>query len=130
MLDLSLEQLFGPGATQTATTLTIQKAALASVGLTVSPTNRAEALICALALLALRNWEGTVTAPGGIAITAGGKPLTYKQPRDLYEKLRLFEWERKLSAGKQFDTIVAEFFVFPPTDIGNPLTPDLMNYGD
>lgn len=129
MLDLNLQQLFGPGASQTASTLTIQKSALAEAGLSTSASNRAESLIVALALVALRNWEGTITAPGGIVITAGGKPLTYRQPRDFYEKLRLFEWERKLSAGKQLDTIVAEIFLNPPTDPGTPLTPDLMNYG-
>lgn len=130
MLSLTLAQLFGEGASQSSASLTIQKSALAEVGLSPSASNRAESLIVALALVALRNWEGQVTAPGGIAITAGGKPLTYRQPRDLYEKIRLFQWERKFNQGKQLDTIVAEIFLNPPTLPGIPLTPDLMNYGD
>ncbi|AFY64676.1 hypothetical protein [Geitlerinema sp. PCC 7407] len=46
----TLTQVFGAGATQTSTSLTIQKADLASVGLTADATDSAEALVVALLL--------------------------------------------------------------------------------
>jgi len=52
MPEPSLIQVFGAGASQTATNFTILKADLATVGLTASATNTAESLIVALLLLA------------------------------------------------------------------------------
>lgn len=52
MAEPTLTQVFGPGATQTATTLSIAKADLTAVGLTASATNTAESLFVALLLLA------------------------------------------------------------------------------
>lgn len=52
MAEPLLTQVFGPGATQTATTVTILKADLQTVGLTPSATNTAESLYVALLLLA------------------------------------------------------------------------------
>lgn len=52
MAEPTLIQVFGSGATQSATTLTIAKADLAAVGLTASATNTAESLLVALVLLA------------------------------------------------------------------------------
>jgi len=52
MAEPTLTQVFGPGAAQTTTTLSIAKADLASVGLTASATNTAESLFVALLLLA------------------------------------------------------------------------------
>ncbi|WP_414587403.1 hypothetical protein [Scytonema sp. PCC 10023] len=52
MAEPQLTDVFGPGATQTATTLTISKADLATVGLSASATNSAESLVVALLLLA------------------------------------------------------------------------------
>lgn len=52
MAEPTLTQVFGAGATQTATTLSIAKADLAAVGLTASATNTAESLFVALLLLA------------------------------------------------------------------------------
>lgn len=52
MAEPTLTQVFGAGATQTATTLSIAKADLAAVGLTASATNTAESLLVALFLLA------------------------------------------------------------------------------
>lgn len=48
----TLVQVFGTGATQDINTLTIQKSALAAVGLTASSSNTAESLMVALLLLA------------------------------------------------------------------------------
>lgn len=52
MPEPSLTAIFGAGATQTATTLSIAKADLTAVGLTASATNTAESLFVALLLLA------------------------------------------------------------------------------
>lgn len=52
MAEPSLQQIFGAGATQTATTLSIAKTDLAAVSLTASATNTAESLLVALLLLA------------------------------------------------------------------------------
>ena len=52
MAEPTLTQVFGAGAAQTATVLTIAKADLAAVGLTASNTNTAESLFVALLLLA------------------------------------------------------------------------------
>lgn len=52
MAEPTLQQVFGAGATQTATTITILKTDLATVGLTANATNSAESLFVALLLLA------------------------------------------------------------------------------
>lgn len=55
MAEPTLTQIFGAGATQTATTLSIAKADLAAVNLTASATNTAESLFVALLLMAKNN---------------------------------------------------------------------------
>lgn len=52
MPEPTLEQVFGAGTTQTATTVTILKSNLSAVGLTASATNKAESLFVALFLKA------------------------------------------------------------------------------
>lgn len=52
MAEPTLTGVFGAGAAQTATTLTIDKADLSAVGLTASPSNTAESLLGAIVLLA------------------------------------------------------------------------------
>lgn len=52
MAEPTLTSIFGAGATQTATTLSIAKADLATLGLTASATNTAESLFVALLLQA------------------------------------------------------------------------------
>lgn len=52
MPEPTLQQVFGASATQSTTTLTINKADLASVGLTIAADNKAESLLVALMLLA------------------------------------------------------------------------------
>lgn len=51
MAEPSLQEVFGSGATQTASVLTISKADLQAVGLTPSANNSAESLFVALLLL-------------------------------------------------------------------------------
>lgn len=50
MAEPTLTQVFGPGATQTATVITILKADLVSTGLTASAANTAESLLGAIVL--------------------------------------------------------------------------------
>jgi hypothetical protein len=52
MAEPTLVQVFGAGASQTSTTLTITKADLVSVGLTVAADNTAESLLVAILLKA------------------------------------------------------------------------------
>jgi hypothetical protein len=52
MAEPSLSQVFGAGATQTASSISISKADLAAVGLTASASNTAESLLVAILLLA------------------------------------------------------------------------------
>lgn len=52
MAEPTLQQIFGAGATQTATQLVITKADLATVGLTASSTNTAESLFVAIMFVA------------------------------------------------------------------------------
>jgi hypothetical protein len=52
MAEPTLQQVFGAGAAQTATTLTITKADFSAVGLTASANNTAESLFVAILLLA------------------------------------------------------------------------------
>ena len=50
MAEPTLQMIFGTGTTQTATTLTIPKAALEEVGLTAEENNRPEQLLAAILL--------------------------------------------------------------------------------
>jgi hypothetical protein len=59
MAEPTLVQVFGTGATQDATTLTIQKSALTAVGLTASANNTAESLLVAILLLADNHLNAT-----------------------------------------------------------------------
>lgn len=51
-MPISLTQLFGAGATQTATSITLQKADFADIGLDASETNSAQSLFAAIFLKA------------------------------------------------------------------------------
>lgn len=52
MAEPTLADVFGGNASQTTTTLTIEKSDLAAVGLTASATNSAESLLAALLVIA------------------------------------------------------------------------------
>lgn len=94
MLALTLAQLFGDSASQTATELVIKKADLAAVGLTPLFNNRAEQLVVAILLQILENFQGVLTDENGEYITdENGNPITYDQGDQFYEFLQLFLWE-------------------------------------
>jgi uncharacterized protein (DUF697 family) len=65
MAEPQLTEVFGSGATQTADTLVIRKADLATVGLTAAATNTAQGLVVAIVLLAQKylNDEKQATNP-------------------------------------------------------------------
>ena len=52
MAEPTITQVFGAGATQTATTISINKSDLAAIGLTPSATNTAESLLAAIVIFA------------------------------------------------------------------------------
>lgn len=59
MAEPTLVQVFGAGATQNATTLTITKADLVAAGLTVTASNTAESLLTAIVKLAMTTLSET-----------------------------------------------------------------------
>lgn len=114
-VSLTLTQLFGNSASQTATELVIQKSDLAAVGLTPQANNHAEQLVVAILLQALRNFEGIITDENGNMITDENSiPIGYKN-RELYELLEIFRWDNYAKQrGNQFyltNTIVIESYV-------------------
>ncbi|AFY34877.1 hypothetical protein [Calothrix sp. PCC 7507] len=64
---LSVQQLFGEGATQTLTTLTITKSSLPKLNPTSN--NSAESLLVGILLKVLENFEGEITDESGHSIT-------------------------------------------------------------
>ena len=62
----SLTQVFGTGATQTISTVTIKKAALQSIGLPISSSNSSEQIFVALVLKAMASCPDISTANLGI----------------------------------------------------------------
>jgi hypothetical protein len=99
MLALTLAQLFGDSATQSATELIIKKADLVAVGLTATANNRAEQLIVALLLKALENFEGTLTDENGNKITDElNNPIPYDN-RNLWELLEILRWGTYIPEG-------------------------------
>ncbi|MFM6668835.1 MAG: hypothetical protein ACKPJO_01645 [Dolichospermum sp.] len=77
----TLTEIFGSGATQTATTLTISKSALATVGLTASSDNSAEAILAAILLIAkinLTEEKFTLNIDQSIVIDNGFKSTTIR----------------------------------------------------
>lgn len=62
MAEPTVEQLFGVGTTQTATTLTIPKSGLTALGLTPSATNTAESLLAAILKLCQASLSPTKAA--------------------------------------------------------------------
>jgi len=110
MLNLTLAQVFGAGATQDATTLTIRKSDLP--GLTAAVDNRGEQLLAALLLQLHKHFEGFVTDQQGNRITdPAGTPLTYSN--HIYQNLDASFWKRQFINGDRpliLDTFVIKNF--------------------
>ena len=87
MAEPTLAEVFGAGASQTAQQIVIQKADLASVGLSSSPNNRAEQLLVAIMMKAalaltesarttdIANRNVSVNYVGQDLVNQGGQPL-------------------------------------------------------
>jgi hypothetical protein len=92
MESLTLQQLFGVGAFQDASTLIIQKSNL--VRLTnLSTNNTAESLLVAILITALEKFEGELTDPAENSVTdPADNAITYSN-KNLYELLELIRWK-------------------------------------
>ncbi|MCC5626858.1 hypothetical protein LC613_01085 [Nostoc sphaeroides CHAB 2801] len=89
MAEPTLIQVFGAGATQNATTLTISKTDLATTGLTASTTNTAESLIAAITLLAanyLNDTNQTTNADIQVTIVDSGFPQIVTRNNQQYRQ--------------------------------------------
>ena len=93
MQALTLTQLFGDSASQTATELVIKKADLVAIGLTPQANNRAEQLMVAIVIKALSNFQGYLTDENGNVLADGNNALIGYDNRQLYELLEMFRWD-------------------------------------
>lgn len=129
MQDLTLQQMFGANASQTSETITIDKSDLPA--LTASINNRGEQLFTAMILQVHQQFEGKLTDEQGRAVTdERGRAITYDN-QQLYQKLRLWFWNRHFVKAEEFliiDTFALEVFITPPTEPGFSLVPDTLNY--
>lgn len=107
MLELSLQELFGDGATQTSQLLVIKKSDLP--GLTTSANNRAEQLLVALLLKVQEQFEGIlVDEIGDIIVDETGDAVSYDNS-ELYT-LTVFYW-RKIFVQKNNRLYLSNQFV-------------------
>lgn len=96
-MDWSLEDLFGVGAAQTASTLTISKAGL--FGLSPSLDNAAESVVAALLNQLIDQCRGSlVDEIGDPLIDEIGEPVIYDHI-DQASRLAGFHWRNQISQG-------------------------------
>ena len=92
MQALTLQELFGKSASQTATELVIKKSDLVAVGLTATANNRAEQLAVAVLSQALSAFQGyLIDESGNLLSDEMGNIIGYDN-RELYEFLEIFRW--------------------------------------
>ena len=113
LLPIALQQLFGENATQTETTLIINKNDL--FGLIPSSNNTAESLLAAIALKADYLFEGIVSDENGNLLSDENGDLIGYDYREIYELLSMFIWEPKFVLKSQTelykkDTIIAQSY--------------------
>ena len=107
MQNLTLQQIFGANATQTATTLTITKADLS--GLTSAANNRAEQTFVAILLQLHQHFEGLLTDDRGKIVTdEQGQTIAYDN-KFLYEKICLYFWKRQFIYQRNLPEILDSF---------------------
>ncbi|MBD2416084.1 hypothetical protein FACHB389_35505 [Nostoc calcicola FACHB-389] len=99
MQTLTLQQLFGVNAVQTADELIIKKSDLSAVGLTPTANNRAEQLLVAILLQALENFEGVLTDESGNKITDELNNAIAYDNRNMWELLEVFRWDIYIPEG-------------------------------
>lgn len=115
MQALTLQELFGASASQTATELVIKKSDLVAVGLTATANNRAEQLVVAILLQALSTFQAyLIDENGNILADENNASIGYDN-RQLYEFLEMFRWDAypKEQNGNVYltETIVLESYV-------------------
>ncbi|YAG14530.1 hypothetical protein NSTC745_03875 [Nostoc sp. DSM 114161] len=114
---ISLTDLFGDGAVQTSTTLTIKKSDL--ITLTPFINNSAESLLVAILVRAATFFQAFLADENGNPIiTEEGYPIGYDRT-NLYELLNVFIWESKYTSRDDInlsikDTIVCESYTDLP----------------
>ncbi|OUL28784.1 hypothetical protein [Nostoc sp. 106C] len=97
-MNLTLAQVFGTGASQTATTVTIQKSGL--VGLTPNANNRAEEIFAAIIKTATQNFEGYLTDPSGNAVLSPNQMSVDYDNSVLYDVAGLHQWQTAIFNNK------------------------------
>jgi hypothetical protein len=93
MQALTLQELFGASASQTATELVIKKSDLVAVGLTATANNRAEQLVVAILLQALSTFQGYLIDEFGNLLSDDIGNIIGYDNRELYEFLEIFRWD-------------------------------------
>ncbi|QKQ76346.1 hypothetical protein [Nostoc sp. TCL240-02] len=117
-IPITLQDLFGQGATQTSTTLTLFKADL--YGLTPSPTNSAELILTAILLRASTLFSAYLSDENGTPIITNDNDLIGYENSSLYELLNVFIWDKKYYETDginltEVSTIVTQSFTDIPT---------------
>ncbi|MCC5599967.1 hypothetical protein [Nostoc favosum] len=92
MLALTLQDLFGVNAIQTADELIIKKSDLSVLGMTATTNNRAQQLVVAILLKALENFQGILTDENNTPITDENNIAIDYDNRNLWESLEMFQW--------------------------------------
>lgn len=90
MAEPTLTQVFGSGASQDANTITIQKTALATVGLTANSNNTAESLMVSIVLLAasyLNETNQTANPDIQVTIADSGFPQIVNRNSNQYRQI-------------------------------------------
>jgi hypothetical protein len=88
---LSLEKIFGVGASQNTDSLTIQKSSLLS--LTPTANNGVESLLAAVLITALQNFQGVITDENNQPITdENNQPITFDNS-EVFELLKMIAWK-------------------------------------
>lgn len=116
-LPIYLTDLFGSGATQNATSLTIVKNDL--IGLTPSLSNSAESLLAAILVKASLLFCAYLSDEKGNPIITDSKIMIGYKNNDLYEFLNVFIWDSKFILKNETellnkDTIVVESYTNLP----------------
>lgn len=97
MAEPTLQQIFGNGATQTATQLVISKADLATVGLTASATNTGESLLAAIVAFSQQTLTDTnqdINADQSISISNNTDTLITRNNTVYRRKSKTIEFDK------------------------------------
>ncbi|MEH2454492.1 hypothetical protein [Nostoc sp.] len=89
-MNLTLAQIFGQEASQTLTTVTIQKSALQ--GLVSSADNHAEAILAAIMKTGLQQFQGWLTDPDGNPVLSPDNLTVDYDNSALYDVINIKEW--------------------------------------